>query len=86
MLAKELEKGAMYLVDKLGFSFKAQLLESPRQGRGYKDTVLMRVLFGRKTYLIDVNDIISRVYIAGSVSGGYRFKTQNKKGEYINVS
>ena len=80
MLANELEKGAMYVVDKLGLNFKAQLLESPRQGKGYKKAVLMRIPFGKSgSFLIDVKDIIQKVYIAGSVSGGYRLKTKISK-------
>ena len=87
MLAKELEKDSMYLVDKLGLNFTAKLLESPKQGKGYKKAVLMGILFGKSSpFLVDVNDIISKVYIAGSVSGGYRFKTQNKEGKWINVN
>ena len=39
MLANELEKGAMYLINNFGLNFKAQLLESPRQGKGYKKAV-----------------------------------------------
>ena len=87
MLAKELEKDSMYLVDKLGLNFTAKLLESPKQGKGYKKAVLMGILFGKSSpFLVDVNDIISKVYIAGSVSGGYRYKTQNKEGKWINVN
>ena len=66
MLANELEKGAMYLVDKLGLNFKAQLLESPRQGKGYKKAVLMHV-YGSEAGFFDeagsvyVKDIISKI-------------------------
>jgi len=87
MLANELEKGAMYLINNFGPNLKAKLLESPKQGKGYKKAVLMGILFGKSSpFLVDVNDIISKVYIAGSVSGGYRFKTQNKEGKWINVN
>jgi len=90
MLAKDLEKNAMYLINNFGVNLKAKLLESPKQGKGYKEAVLMMV-YGEEAGFYDeagsvyVNDIISKVYITGSVSGGYNCKTQNKKGDWINV-
>jgi len=41
---EELKKGDTYIIDNgLGASVKAKLLESPRQGKGWKSIVLMDV-------------------------------------------
>ena len=66
MLAKELEKDSMYLVDKLGLNFTAKLLESPKQGKGYKKAVLMHVYGSEAGYFdeagsVYVTDIISKI-------------------------
>jgi len=41
---EELKKNNFYIIDNgLGAPVKAQLLESPKQGRGWKTAVLMKV-------------------------------------------
>ena len=66
MLAKELKKDSMYLINNFGFDLKAKLLESPRQGKGYKKAVLMHV-YGSEAGFFDeagsvyVTDIISKI-------------------------
>ena len=41
---EELKKGNTYIIDNgLGSPVKAKLLESPKQGRGWKSVVLMHV-------------------------------------------
>jgi hypothetical protein len=41
---EELKKGDTYIIDNgLGAPVKAKLLESPRQGKGWKQVVLMHV-------------------------------------------
>ena len=41
---EELKKGNTYIIDNgLGAPVKAKLLESPRQGKGWKQVVLMHV-------------------------------------------
>ena len=41
---EELKKGSTYIIDNgLGAPVKAKLLESPKQGRGWKSVVLMHV-------------------------------------------
>ena len=66
MLANELEKGSMYLINNFGPNLKAKLLESPRQGKGYKKAVLMHVYGSEAGYFAEagsvyVTDIISKI-------------------------
>ena len=66
MLAKELKKDSMYLINNFGFDLKAKLLESPKQGKGYKKAVLMHVYGSEAGYFdeagsVYVTDIISKI-------------------------
>ena len=43
MKASELVKGKWYIINNFGYDIRAKLIESARQGRGYKTIVLMDV-------------------------------------------
>ena len=43
MKASELVKGNWYIINNFGYDIRAKLIESARQGRGYKTIVLMDV-------------------------------------------
>jgi hypothetical protein len=43
MKASELIKGSWYIINNFGYDIRARLIESARQGRGYKNVVLMDV-------------------------------------------
>ena len=43
MKASELVKGKWYIIYNFGYDIRAKLIESARQGRGYKTIVLMDV-------------------------------------------
>ncbi len=43
MKASELVKDKWYIINNFGYDIRAKLLESPKQGRGYKTVVLMDV-------------------------------------------
>lgn len=43
MKASELVKGRWYIINNFGYDIRAKLIESARQGRGYKTIVLMDV-------------------------------------------
>ena len=66
MNASDLVKGEWYIINNFGYDLRAQLLESPKQGRGYKTVVLMHV-FGSDAGFYDemgsvyVSDIIRRL-------------------------
>ena len=63
MKASELKKGNWYIINNFGADIRARLIESAKQGRGYKTAVLMDVR-GSDAGLFDemgsvyVNDII----------------------------
>ena len=63
MKASELVKGNWYIINNFGADIRARLIESAKQGRGYKSVVLMDVR-GTDAGLFDemggvyVNDII----------------------------
>ena len=63
MKASELKKGSWYIINNFGADIRARLIESAKQGRGYKTAVLMDVR-GSDAGLFDemgsvyVNDII----------------------------
>ena len=63
MKASELVKGNWYIINNFGADIRAKLIESAKQGRGYKTAVLMDVR-GSDAGLFDemgsvyVNDII----------------------------
>ena len=66
MNASDLVKGEWYIINNFGYDLRAQLLESPKQGRGFKTVVLMHV-FGSDAGFYDemgsvyVSDIIRRL-------------------------
>ena len=43
MKASELIKNKWYIINNFGYDIRAKLIESPKQGRGYKAVVLMDV-------------------------------------------
>ena len=43
MKASELKKGSWYIINNFGTDIRAKLIESAKQGRGYKSVVLMDV-------------------------------------------
>ena len=43
MKASELIKDKWYIINNFGYDIRAKLIESARQGRGYKNVVLMDV-------------------------------------------
>jgi len=43
MKASELIKNKWYIINNFGYDIRAKLIESPKQGRGYKTVVLMDV-------------------------------------------
>ena len=43
MIASELIKNKWYIINNFGYDIRAKLIESPKQGRGYKAVVLMDV-------------------------------------------
>ena len=43
MNASDLVKGEWYIINNFGYDLRAQLLESPKRGRGYQNVVLMHV-------------------------------------------
>ena len=43
MKASELIKDKWYIINNFGYDIRAKLIESPKQGRGYKAVVLMDV-------------------------------------------
>ena len=43
MKASELVKGSWYIINNFGYDIRAKLIESARQGRGYKTIVFMDV-------------------------------------------
>ena len=43
MKASELIKDKWYIINNFGYDIRARLIESARQGRGYKNVVLMDV-------------------------------------------
>ena len=43
MKASELKKGSWYIINNFGADIRAKLIESAKQGRGYKTAVLMDV-------------------------------------------
>ena len=43
MKASELIKDKLYIINNFGYDIRAKLIESARQGRGYKTIVLMDV-------------------------------------------
>jgi hypothetical protein len=47
MDANKLEKGKTYIINNFGVDLKAELIESPKQGKGFKQAVLMHV-FGEE--------------------------------------
>ena len=62
---EELVKGEWYHIDN-GLKVQAQLLESPKQGRGFKKVVMMKVMgsqagFFDETGSVYVSDIIRPV-------------------------
>ena len=66
MNASDLVKGEWYIINNFGYDLRAQLLESPKQGRGFKRVVLMHV-FGSDIGFYDemgsvyVSDIVRRL-------------------------
>ena len=59
MDVKQLVKGEWYHIDN-GLKVQAQLLESPKQGRGFKKVVLMKVMGSQVGFF----DEIGSVYVA----------------------
>ena len=43
MKASELVKGSWYIINNFGYDIRAKLIESAKQGRGYKTIVFMDV-------------------------------------------
>jgi len=43
MNASDLVKGEWYVINNFGYDIRAKLIESPKQGRGFKTAVLMDV-------------------------------------------
>ena len=41
MDANKLEKGKTYIINNFGVDLKAELIESPKQGKGFKQTLLV---------------------------------------------
>jgi|TARA_Y100001951_G_scaffold14637_1_gene9891 hypothetical protein len=66
MNASDLVKGEWYIINNFGYDLRAQLIESPKQGRGFKTAVLMHV-FGSDIGFYDemgsvyVSDIVRRL-------------------------
>ena len=60
MNASDLVKGEWYIINNFGYDLRAQLLESPKQGRGFKTVVLMHV-FGSD---IGFYDELGSVYVS----------------------
>ena len=65
MDVKQLVKGEWYHIDN-GLKVQAQLLESPKQGRGFKKVVLMKVMGSQAGFFdemgsVYVSDIIRPV-------------------------
>tara|TARA_R100001163_G_C4984942_1_gene139685 strand:+ start:359 stop:595 length:237 start_codon:yes stop_codon:yes gene_type:complete len=63
MNASDLVKGEWYIINNFGYDLRAQLLESPKQGRGFKTVVLMHV-FGSD---IGFYDEMGSVYVSDIV-------------------
>ena len=63
MNASDLVKGDWYIINNFGYDLRAQLLESPKQGRGFKTVVLMHV-FGSD---IGFYDEMGSVYVSDIV-------------------
>ena len=63
MIASKLVKNKWYIINNFGYNIRAKLIESPKQGKGFKKVVLMDVK-GTDAGLFDemggvnVNDII----------------------------
>ena len=63
MIASKLVKNKWYIINNFGYDIRAKLIESPKQGKGFKKVVLMDVK-GSDAGLFDemggvnVNDII----------------------------
>jgi hypothetical protein len=53
---EDLVKGEWYHIDN-GLKVQAQLLESPKQGRGYKKTVLMKVMGSQAGFFDEMGSV-----------------------------
>jgi len=68
-----LKKDEWYIIDMMGYSVRAKLIESPRQGRGWKKTVLMDV----RGADVGMYDEMGSVYVSNIIehypggAGGY---------------
>ena len=54
--AEDLVKNEWYHIDN-GLKVQAQLLESPKQGRGYKKTVLMKVMGSQAGFFDEMGSV-----------------------------
>jgi len=64
MEASKLEKGKWYIINNFGVNIPARLLDSPRQGRGWKQSVFMDV----KGSVAGFVDEMGGVYVKDIVS------------------
>ena len=63
MNASDLVKGEWYIINNFGYDIVAQLIESPKQGRGFKTAVLMDV----KGSTVGFYDEMGSVYVSDIV-------------------
>jgi hypothetical protein len=62
--ASSLVKGNWYTIDLMGMNVRARLMESPKQGRGYKSVVMMDV----RGSDVGMFDEMGSVYVTDIVS------------------